>query len=106
MNGSDIQFRIGAVINAVTILENPNSCYFKYPRSDNSGGSLWDYAATACLFREAGAVASDIYGQPLDLNRADNTFMNHRGVLYASSQSIANQIIALHNSLRRSINQH
>ena len=28
-------------------------------------GSLWDYAATACLFEEAGAAVSDAHGQPL-----------------------------------------
>ncbi|MEJ1462307.1 MAG: inositol monophosphatase family protein [Candidatus Sedimenticola sp. (ex Thyasira tokunagai)] len=99
LNGADIQFRIGAVMNACSIFETPNSCYFKYPRSDCSGGSLWDYAATACLFHEAGGLASDIYGHPMDLNRLDSTFMNHRGILYAGCQSLADQIISLNQAL-------
>ncbi|KRT56097.1 3'(2'),5'-bisphosphate nucleotidase CysQ family protein [endosymbiont of Ridgeia piscesae] len=99
LDGSDIQFRTGGVMNACGILEDPNICYFKYPRSDNSGGSLWDYAATACLFHEAGAVASDIYGHPMELNRPDSTFMNHRGLLYAAHQALADRIIALHHSV-------
>jgi 3'(2'), 5'-bisphosphate nucleotidase/myo-inositol-1(or 4)-monophosphatase len=60
LSEADIRYRVGAVMNACGILESPNSCYFKYPRTGDSGGSLWDYAATACLFHEAGDVASDI----------------------------------------------
>ncbi|SVC54967.1 uncharacterized protein METZ01_LOCUS307821, partial [marine metagenome] len=48
--------------------------------------------ATACLFEEAGAVVSDVYGQPLDLNRPDSTFMNHRGAVYATDENLANRI--------------
>lgn len=95
LNGADIHFRTGAVMNACEILEAPNTCYFKYPRTGSSGGSLWDYAATACLYHEAGAVASDIQGQPMDLNRLDSTFMNHRGVLFAGHQVLADHIISL-----------
>ncbi len=94
-----IKFCAGAVMNACGILEEPNSCYFKYPRTGDSGGSLWDYAAKACLFGEAGAVASDIHGHPLALNRADSTFMNHRGLLYAACQPVADQIITLNRIL-------
>jgi 3'(2'), 5'-bisphosphate nucleotidase/myo-inositol-1(or 4)-monophosphatase len=95
VNGADIEFQIGAVNNACSILEAPNGCYFKYPRSASSGGSLWDYAATACIFHEAGAVASDIHGNPMELNRVDSTFMNHRGILYSPDKALAEQIIKL-----------
>ena len=101
LNGAEIQYAGGGVLTACKILDAPNTCYFKYPRSNNSGGSLWDYAATACLFHEAGAVATDIYGQPMDLNRADSTFMNHRGLLYAAHQTLADYIMALHKKLGR-----
>jgi myo-inositol-1(or 4)-monophosphatase len=100
LNGADIQFKVGAVMNACNILEQPNSCYFKYPRKANSGGSIWDYAATACLFNEAGAIASDISGLPMELNRVNNTFMNHRGLLYCGQQKLADQIIELYKKLR------
>ncbi len=101
MHGAAIEFRVGAVMNACGILETPNTCYFKYPRSGNSGGSLWDYAATACLYQESGAVASDIHGRPMQLNRPGSTFMNHRGLLYAGNRQLASQITALFTSLNR-----
>jgi len=101
LKGAAIHYRVGAVMNACDVLETPNSCYFKYPRSGNSGGSLWDYAATACLFHEAGGTACDIHGRPMELNRADTTFMNHRGLLYAGDKRLAERIIAFYRSLAR-----
>ena len=85
----------GAAMNACWVLEKAPACYFKYPKLQDGGGSLWDYAATACLFLEVGAVASDIYGESLDLNRPDSTFMNHRGVLYSSDHDIAGRVMDL-----------
>lgn len=99
LNGAEIHYKTGAVMNACSILQQPNRCYFKYPRSGNSGGSLWDYAATAALYHECGAIASDIDGNSMDLNRYGSTFMNHRGLLYAPSQSIADQIYALYREI-------
>ena len=100
LNGADIKFKTGAAMNACNILQQPNSCYFKYPCKGNSGGSIWDFAATACLFNEAGAIASDIFGLPLELNRIGSTYANHRGSLYAGQQELADQIVALYNKLR------
>lgn len=82
----------GAAMNACWVLENAPACYFKFPKKTDGGGSLWDFAATACIFNECGAAATDIHGNELDLNRPDSTFMNHRGVLYASSPAIAERI--------------
>jgi len=82
----------GAVMNACCVLENPPALYCKRPKPQQGGGSLWDFAATAAIFNEMGAVASDVYGQPLELNRADSTFMNHRGVLFATDHSLASEI--------------
>jgi len=82
----------GAVINACHALENGPGCHFKFAKPQEGGGSLWDYASTACLFEEAGAVVSDVHGQPLDLNRSDSTFMNHRGAVYASDENLAQRI--------------
>jgi fructose-1,6-bisphosphatase/inositol monophosphatase family enzyme len=86
-----IQFG-GAVINACHALENGPGCHFKLAKPQEGGGSLWDYAATACLYEEAGAVVSDVHGGPLDLNRPDSTFMNHRGAIYATDQDLAERI--------------
>jgi 3'-phosphoadenosine 5'-phosphosulfate (PAPS) 3'-phosphatase len=82
----------GAAMNAVWVLENAPACYFKFPKPQDGGGSLWDFAASACLFAEAGAVATDFSGAPLDLNRADSTFMNHRGIMLASDAALAKKI--------------
>ena len=86
----------GAVMNACQVLESPAACYFKFPREEDGGGALWDFAASACLFAEAGAVATNIHGGPLDLNRADGTWMNHEGVLYASSRSLAARVTRIY----------
>lgn len=99
LSGATIDFRLGAVMNAISTLSNSNNCYFKYARSDNSGGSIWDYAATACLFNEAKAIASDIYGKPMDLNRPGSSFMNHRGLIYSTNPKLAEKIIELNRKL-------
>lgn len=78
LSGVRVGATAGAVMNASRVLSNPPACYIKTPKPAG-GGSVWDFAATACLFGEVGAVATDIYGAPLDLNRADSTFMGHRG---------------------------
>ena len=82
----------GAVMNACYALEQSPACHFKFPKPENGGGSLWDYAATACLYQEAGAIASDVLGNPLDLNRSGCTFMNHRGALYATDEPLAQRV--------------
>ena len=86
----------GAVMQAIDVLQHPPSCYFKLPRSGNSGGSIWDYAATNCIYNEAGMFVSDIYGRPMDLNRIDSTFMNHHGLIYASDPKMVEIIDSLH----------
>ncbi len=73
----------GAVMNAIQVLEQAPGLYFKAPKPALGGGSVWDFAATACVFREVGATVSDFNGKPLNLNRADTTFMNDCGVVYA-----------------------
>lgn len=93
--GVDLRMGAGAVMNACGVLAQAPACYFKFPKASAGGGSLWDFAASACLFGEVGAVATDIHGQRLDLNRADGTFMNHRGVCFATSPDLADRIRAL-----------
>ena len=82
-------------MNAIWVLRNSPACYFKFPKREDGGGSLWDYAASACLFKEADAHVSDIYGENLDLNRVDSSFMNHHGILYVSDKSLAKDLEAL-----------
>jgi len=73
----------GSVLNAINVLKNPPSCMIKHPKKEIGGGSLWDFASTACLFHELGFRATNFEGGPLDLNRKESTFMHHEGVYYA-----------------------
>ena len=91
----------GAAMNACWGLENSPACYFKFPKQGNGGGSLWDYAASACIYTEIGAFVSDIFGNPLALNRPNSTFMNQKGVLFCSDKAIAEQIIYLFSQLQQ-----
>ncbi|UXI03244.1 3'(2'),5'-bisphosphate nucleotidase CysQ [Photobacterium sp. TY1-4] len=73
----------GAVMNALGVITAGAGCYLKLPKAGKGGGSVWDFSATAAIAQACGTVwVSDIAGQPLDLNRPDSNFMNHRGVLY------------------------
>jgi len=95
MSGLQVVERNGAVLNACYVLEHTPACYIKCPKPEQGGGSLWDFAATASLFFEMGAAVSDVYGKPLDLNRVESTYMNHRGVIFASNQLLSEDIQAL-----------
>lgn len=91
--GLHVDASAGAVMNACKVLTNPLACYLKLPKQDG-GGSLWDYSATACLFREAGAIATDLHGHPFALNRSDSTLMCHQGILFATNETLAERIRA------------
>lgn len=91
LDGVDVHVGAGAVVCACSVLEGPPAVYFKVPKAKVGGGSLWDFAATACLFEEAGAAVSDFSGAPLPLNQK-NTFMNECGVLYASDTKLAERV--------------
>lgn len=84
----------GAVMNAMWCLENPRACYFKFPKPEKGGGCFWDYAATAAIYTEIGAVVSDMSGQPMSLN-AESIYMNPHGILYATDRALAERIIEL-----------
>ena len=98
--GIRIDYRIGAVMKAIEVLKDANACYFKYPRTANSGGSIWDYAASSCLLKEAGLLACDIYGTALDLNRQASTFLDNRGVIFCADQRLRDRILALYEDLK------
>lgn len=74
----------GSVLNAMLVLENGPACMLKFPKKENGGGSIWDFAATACIYNELGRSATNYEGGKLDLNSTKNTFMNHEGVLYVN----------------------
>lgn len=79
----------GGAMNAIWALESGSGTYFKFPKEVEGGGSLWDFAASSCIYNEAGAIATNVYGGDLELNREDTTFMNRGGVLFATDLRIA-----------------
>jgi len=74
----------GSVLNGILVLENGPACMLKLPKKENGGGSIWDFAATACIYQELGLPATNFEGGRLDLNRKDGTFMNQEGIFYAN----------------------
>ena len=74
----------GSVLNGILVLENGPACMLKFPKKEDGGGCLWDFAATACIYQEVGLTAANFEGGRLDLNRKDGTFMNQEGVFYAN----------------------
>ena len=92
LSGLRILKKGGAVMNACRVLENRPACYLKFPKAEEGGGSLWDFAATTCIFNEMGAIATDFHGDPLDLNRPESTFMNHRGVMFATDHELVVEV--------------
>lgn len=72
----------GAVWNAIRVLEEAPALMAKVPKKENGGGSIWDFAATACILKEAGFKAKGFNGEPLELNKVGNAFMNHQGVCF------------------------
>jgi fructose-1,6-bisphosphatase/inositol monophosphatase family enzyme len=74
----------GSVLNAIYVLENGPACMFKFPKKESGGGSIWDFAATACIYKELGLPATNFEGERLDLNRKDDSFMNQEGVFFTN----------------------
>ena len=74
----------GSVLNGILVLEHGPACMLKLPKKESGGGSLWDFAATACIYQELGLPVMTFEGGRLDLNRKDGTFMNQEGVFFAN----------------------
>lgn len=74
----------GSVLNAIHVLENGPACMLKLPKKENGGGSIWDFAATACIYNELGLPATNFKEEKLDLNKNKGSFMNHEGVFYSN----------------------
>ena len=89
--GVDLRVGAGAVVNACSVLRSPPGCYLKLP-ARSGGGSVWDFAASACLFEACGSVVSDVFGAALDLNPVGSTFMHERGVLFATDADLARRL--------------
>jgi 3'-phosphoadenosine 5'-phosphosulfate (PAPS) 3'-phosphatase len=94
-----IQKQAGAVLNACWVLDEAPGCYFKLPKPQAGGGSIWDFAATSCIIHEAGALVSDFHANSIQLNRPETTFMNKHGVLFASNKEISDKLLGFYKTL-------
>jgi len=72
----------GLVINAMRTAENRPAFMLKLPKDAEGGGSIWDYAASACICQELGLSVSTFAGDELKLNPKEGTFMNRQGMRY------------------------
>lgn len=102
-SGVKLTLQGGAAMNACQVLASPPACYFKFPKPQVGGGSIWDYAATSCLFNEANALVSDMYGNPLVLNPDGPTFMNHCGILYCADPMLSERMVRLYQHLNDNV---
>ncbi|MDN3690176.1 3'(2'),5'-bisphosphate nucleotidase CysQ family protein [Cyclobacterium jeungdonense] len=96
-NYGDVLYHIGfgAVRNALSVMSHKHAGYFKFPRSQKGGGSIWDFAATRLIFEELGLPVSNMKGEKLHLNSPETTFMHRQGVVYATTERIAEMVLRL-----------
>ncbi len=74
----------GLVINAMRTAEQAPAFMVKLPKERPGCGSIWDYAASACICQELGMEVRKFTGGPLELNKKGSTFMNDGGMYYAT----------------------
>ena len=74
----------GAVLNTIWVLEHAPAVYFKLPKNQIGGGSIWDFAAGACFFAETEFVNTNFNGTSLELNNPHSTYMHSQGVFFSS----------------------
>jgi 3'(2'), 5'-bisphosphate nucleotidase/myo-inositol-1(or 4)-monophosphatase len=84
-SGAEYLSEAGGVMSAIAVLQETPACYFKPPKDQSGGGSVWDFAATACIFKEVGAFATEFAGGLFQFNPEGDTYMNHCGVMFASA---------------------
>lgn len=77
----------GSVINGIRVLENGPACMLKLPKEEKGGGSIWDFAAIACIFQELNLPVSAFGGERLELNQEGGCYMNKGGVYFENFSS-------------------
>lgn len=90
----------GSVMNGCKVLEDNPALYFKFPQKKAGGGCIWDFAATACIYNEIGAYATDIQGKPLELNNPGTCYLNHCGVVFTGIKSVQERVGGLYLDLQ------
>lgn len=78
------ELSFGAVMSVLSVIEMGGGVFCKPTKEADGCGSIWDYAATACIFQELGYHVTAYDGSPLNLNSRETTFMNRQGVLFSA----------------------
>ena len=81
----DVRFIGGAVMNTLSLLKEPKSCYIKPPKRDLGGGAIWDFAAVSLMLAEAGGEVYRYDGSPLLMNRPESVYFNETGITFLSA---------------------
>ncbi|MGB0454808.1 MAG: 3'(2'),5'-bisphosphate nucleotidase CysQ family protein [Bacteriovoracaceae bacterium] len=82
----------GAVMNGISTIEMAPALYYKFPKKNDGGGSIWDFAASSVIQSEANGFNSNYFKEPLKLNSAETTFMNQEGIIYSSGEDLLSLI--------------
>lgn len=82
----------GSALNGCWVADQAPALYFKLPKPTPGGGSVWDFAASACLMNSWERPPTDMWGDPLDLNPEGSLFLNARAVLYASHTALSDWV--------------
>lgn len=80
---SEQKLSFGAVKSALSLLSLGKGIFCKPPKKAEGNGSIWDYAATACIFQELGLHATAFNGEKLELNQP-STYMNQLGIFFST----------------------
>ncbi|QZT38408.1 inositol monophosphatase family protein [Halosquirtibacter xylanolyticus] len=93
--GLRIHTSSGAVMHAIAVVESPNTIYFKPPKKMNGGGSIWDFAATSIIGKEAGVIVCNFQRKSLELNDPQTQYMNKQGVIYCRENKVVDRLLSL-----------
>ena len=84
---------IAPVDKAIKVIDtNIPTIYYGLPRA-KLGVSVWDFAAVSAIAKHAKIHCTDMFGNPLELNRVDSTFMHHNGFLMSTHQEYADAVM-------------
>ena len=86
---------IAPVEKACKVIDNESEAiYYGIPRK-KLGVSIWDFSAVAPIAQANNCFVSDLYGNSLELNRKESTFLHHNGFLFTSNKELSEIVINL-----------
>lgn len=80
---ADQPARLDSQCKYAVVARGQADCYLRLPTRADYQEKIWDHAAGMLIAQEAGAVVSDLHGQPLDFSHG-TTLSRNRGVVCAA----------------------